>query len=96
MADGERNVVGSGWLRWCVAGFAPATQKAAREVRADLPVTAFPLEHNVASRGTAERAGLQLAWRGPDAGNPDPDAIRLVYTDRPLTHEQIAAMTAHP
>lgn len=73
-----------------------AALKAAREVRPDLPITAFLLEHNVASRRTAERAGLQLAWRGPDAGNPDPHAVRLVYTDRPLTDDQLAAMTAYP
>jgi RimJ/RimL family protein N-acetyltransferase len=66
---------------------------AAHDVRPELPVTAFLLEHNVASRRTAERAGMQLAWRGPDAGNPDPSAVRLVYADRPLTENQLAAMT---
>jgi RimJ/RimL family protein N-acetyltransferase len=70
--------------------------KAARDARPDLAITAFLLEHNVASRRTAERAGLQLAWRGPDVGNPDPGAVRLVYADRPLTEEQITAMTAYP
>jgi hypothetical protein len=40
--------------------------------------------HNVESRGRAERSGLTLVWRGRDAGNPDPDAVRLVYADRPL------------
>ena len=73
-----------------------AAQKAARELRPELPVAAFLLEHNVASRRTAERAGLRLAWRGPDAGNPDPDAVRLVYTDRPLTDDQLAAMITGP
>jgi RimJ/RimL family protein N-acetyltransferase len=73
-----------------------AAARAAREVRPDVPITAFLLEHNVASRRTAERVGLRLAWRGPDAGNPDQHAIRLVYADRPLSDEQLAAMTAHP
>ena len=73
-----------------------AAQMAARDVRPDLPICAFLLEHNVASRRTAERAGLQLAWRGPDAGNPNPGAVRLVYADRPLAGEQIEAMTAYP
>ena len=72
-----------------------AAQKAAREVRPELPITAFLLEHNGASRRTAERAGLQLAWRGTDAGNPDPAAVRLVYADRTLSDEHLAAMTAH-
>ena len=71
-------------------------QKAAHDLRPELPVAAFLLEHNVASRRTAERAGLRLAWRGPDAGNPDPDAVRLVYTDRPLTDDQLAAMITGP
>lgn len=48
------------------------------------PVIAFLLEHNEASRRTAERAGLELVWKGPDVGNPDPDATRLIYADRTL------------
>ena len=71
-----------------------AGQKAAHDVDPELPVTAFMLEHNFASKRTAERAGLQLVWRGPDAGNVDPDAVRLVFADRPLTDEQLAAATA--
>ena len=43
---------------------------------------AFLVEHNVASRKTAEKVGLRLVWRGPDDGNPDPDAVRLVFLDR--------------
>lgn len=63
---------------------------AAADVRPDVPVVAFMLEHNEASRRTAERAGLTLAWRGPDAGNDDPDAVRLVFADRELTPDQLA------
>lgn len=60
----------------------------------DRPVTAKLLEHNEASRRTAESAGLALVWRGPEAGIPG--AIRLVYADRELTAEQLTAVTAHP
>ncbi len=61
---------------------AAAALEAARAVAPDRPVMAYLLEINVASRRTAERAGLTLVWRGPDAGNEDPDAVRLVYLDR--------------
>lgn len=63
----------------------------ARDVRPDLPVVAYLLEHNVASMKVAEKVGLQLRHRAPDAGNPDPDAVRLVYADRELTSGQLAA-----
>lgn len=56
--------------------------EAAHAVEPERPVLAYLLEHNVASRRTAEKLGLVLVWRGPDAGNPDPDAVRLVYLDR--------------
>ena len=59
-----------------------AALEAAREVAPERPVLAFLLEHNVASRRTAEKLGLRLVWRGPDDGNPDPDAVRLVFLDR--------------
>ena len=55
---------------------------AARDVNPARPVLAYLLEHNEASRRTAERLGLRLVWRGPDRGNPEPDAVRLVYLDR--------------
>lgn len=66
---------------------AQAARAAALAVRPDLPVTALLLERNLASKAVAEKLGLRLAWRGPDAGNPCPDAIRLVYADRELTPE---------
>ncbi len=59
-----------------------AALAAAADVNARLPVVAYLLEHNLASRRTAERAGLHLVWRGPDRGNPDPAAVRLIYADR--------------
>lgn len=55
---------------------------AAHAVRPDRPVLAYLLEHNLASRRTTERLGLQQVWRGPDRDHPDPDAIRIVYLDR--------------
>jgi hypothetical protein len=67
---------------------------AAHTVDPDRPVVAYLLEHNVQSRGRAERAGLSLVWRGPDTGNPDPDAVRLVYADRPLPDDVLARVTA--
>jgi hypothetical protein len=59
-------------------------------------VIAYLLEHNAQSRGRAEKAGLMLVWRGPDAGNPDPDAVRLVYADRPVDGELLDRVTAFP
>jgi RimJ/RimL family protein N-acetyltransferase len=56
--------------------------EAAHDVDPDRPVMAFLLEHNEASRRTAEAVGLHLVWRGPDRDNPDPGAVRLVYLDR--------------
>ena len=69
--------------------------EAARDVEPDRPVLAYLLEHNAASRRTAERLGMQLAWRGPDRPNPDHDAIRLVYVDREPTDELVAAIEDH-
>lgn len=59
-----------------------AALDAAHAVDPGRPVMAFLLEHNLASRRTAEAIGLRLIWRGPDLGNPDPEAVRLVYLDR--------------
>jgi RimJ/RimL family protein N-acetyltransferase len=69
--------------------------EAARDVEPARPVVAYLLEHNEASRRTAERLGMVLAWRGPDRPNPDPDAVRLVYVDRDPTDELVAAIEAH-
>jgi RimJ/RimL family protein N-acetyltransferase len=77
-------------------GFAAELSRAARDLAGerlpDVPVVAFLLEHNAASRATAEKAGLRLVWRGPDAGNPDPDAVRLVLADRDLEEAVLAAV----
>jgi len=66
--------------------------EAAHDVAPDRPVLAYLLEHNVGSRVTAERLGLRLVWRGPDTGNDDPDAVRLVYLDREPEDVLVAAL----
>jgi RimJ/RimL family protein N-acetyltransferase len=81
------------WGRGLARELVDAALAAARAVDPDRPVVAYLLEHNDRSRGRAERAGLSLVWRGPDAGNPDPDAVRLVYADRPLDDALLAAVT---
>jgi hypothetical protein len=65
-------------------------------VHPELPVIAYLLEHNAESRGRAERSGLTLVWRGPDAGNPDAAAVRLVYADRPLGDDVLDRIVTHP
>jgi RimJ/RimL family protein N-acetyltransferase len=83
------------WGRGLAAELVGAALDAARTVHPDLPVIAYLLEHNVESRGRAERSGLSLVWRGPDAGNPDPAAVRLVYADRPLAGPLLEQVAAH-
>lgn len=68
-----------------------AALEAARARRPELPVVAYLLEHNRASTVVAEKVGLVLRHRGPDAGNPDPSAVRLVLADRELSDEELAA-----
>ena len=74
---------------------ASAALQRPHEVRPDVPVMALLLEHNPASAAVARKAGLTLRYRGPDIGNPDPAAIRLVYSDRVLTGHQLDA-ALHP
>jgi len=85
----HRHAWGQGHAQELIA----AARAAAEHRRPELPVTAYLLEHNAGSRRAAERAGLHLVWRGPDAGNPDPDAVRLVYADRDLTQRTLAFVT---
>jgi RimJ/RimL family protein N-acetyltransferase len=66
---------------------------AARALRPALPMTAYLVEGNIRSQRATERAGLRRVWRGPDAGNPDPDAVRLLYADRDLPPATIQALT---
>ncbi|RBY85734.1 GNAT family N-acetyltransferase [Blastococcus sp. TF02A-30] len=83
------------WGQGLAAELVAAAVDAAHELRPEVPVVAYLLEHNGRSKGRAERAGLRLVWRGPDAGNPDPDAVRLVYADRDLDDGTIARIAAH-
>ncbi|WP_284294111.1 GNAT family N-acetyltransferase [Luteimicrobium album] len=74
-------------------GYASELVRAAREwadrVDPERPVVASLLEHNVRSRAVVERAGLTLAWRGPDRGNPDPSAVRLLFADRTVAEDVV-------
>jgi RimJ/RimL family protein N-acetyltransferase len=70
-----------------------AARAAATQVRPDLPIMVSLLEHNTGSRRAAERAGFELTWRGPDVGNPDSTAIRLIYADRPVDAAALAEFT---
>lgn len=67
----------------------------ANELRPDVPVLALLLEHNRASAAVAQKAGLTLRHRGPDVGNPDPTAVRLIYSDRPVTEAHLDAALHH-
>lgn len=69
---------------------------AAQRVDPARPVIAYLLAHNAASKATAEKVGLHLVWRGPDAGNPDPTAERLVFADRLLSAEILDVIAGHP
>ncbi|MBM7503671.1 GNAT family N-acetyltransferase [Agromyces aurantiacus] len=73
---------------------AAEAMRMARLVDPDAPIVAYLLEHNTASARVATKLGMALVHRGPDAGNPDPAAIRLVYADRPLAPDELAAAMA--
>jgi RimJ/RimL family protein N-acetyltransferase len=98
-SDARSPVVWSLYYRFAPAahgrGYATELARAAiecaRRRRPDLPVIATLLEHNVASRGVAERAGLTLQWTGPDPGNPD--AVRLILADRKLAAGDLEILT---
>ena len=88
-------LVRSAWGHGYAQEIITAARAAAAAARPELAITAYLLEHNEGSRRSIERAGaFTLAWRGPDAGNPDPGAVRLLYTDRPLEPATLAALTA--
>ncbi|MFB9375850.1 GNAT family N-acetyltransferase [Kineococcus gynurae] len=97
----------AGGLRWWNLGYRlhravwgrGLAQEVITEARAeagrrapDLAVVAFLLEHNEGSRRAAERAGLRLVGRGPDRGNPDPQAVRLVFADREVDEDLLSAV----
>lgn len=74
---------------------AGAAIEAAHDTAPERPVLAYLLEHNEASRRTAERLGLHRVWRGHDVGNPDRDAVRLVFVDRVPDPELMDAIERH-
>ena len=83
------------WMGWpgaCydMSGRQAEFTKIMTEVMPEVPVIAFLVEHNRPSAAVAEKAGLSLVHRAPDAGNPDPAVMRLVYADRPLSAVQLA------
>lgn len=84
----DQRVVGRGYA----TEMAAAAIHAAHDVAPERPVLAYLLEHNLGSRRTAEKLGLRLVWRGPDEGNPDPGAVRLVYLDREPDEALVTAM----
>ena len=67
-----------------------AALRAARSVDAERPVIASLHEENLASKATAERAGLSLQWRGP--GKESAGAVLLVYADRTIDTEELAEL----
>jgi RimJ/RimL family protein N-acetyltransferase len=77
------------WGRGYAQEIVAAARAATAELGSELPHVAMLLEHNKGSRRAAERAGLQLVWRGPDRGNPDSSAMRLVYADRHVSVEDL-------
>lgn len=81
------------WGRGYAHEISAAGIAAARRRRPELPVTAFLVEGNDRSLRTVERLGLKRVWRGPDAGNPDPTAIRLLYSDQLLEPNVLTALT---
>lgn len=68
-----------------------AARAAATAAAPERPLVAYLLDHNEASRRTAERCGLHEVWRGPD--REVPGGTRLVFADRPLPPETLAATT---
>lgn len=58
----------------------------------DRPVVASLFEHNVGSAKVSERAGIAVRYRDPDIGNPNGEAVRLIYADRELSAGQLKAV----
>lgn len=81
------------WGRGHAQEITAAAIAAAVELRPELAMTAYLLAGNERSQRATERAGLRLVWRGPDAGNPDVRAVRLLYADRDLPPGVVRALT---
>ncbi|WP_203704575.1 GNAT family N-acetyltransferase [Asanoa iriomotensis] len=81
------------WGRGYAQEISAAAIAAARARNPALPITAYLVEGNDRSLRTVERTGLKQVWRGPDAGNPNPTATRLLYSDQPLSPSVLTALT---
>ena len=81
------------WGQGYAQEVAAAGRRCAQTLHPDLPVTAVVAARNPRSQRAVERAGLTLAWRGPDTEDPAPGAELLLYTDRALSEEQVHALT---
>lgn len=68
-----------------------AALDAAADVAPEIPVVAYLLDHNAASRRTAESCGLKEVWSGPDKDVPG--GTRVVMADRDLPAGALAAAT---
>lgn len=78
----------SAWGRGLATDVSIEAIARARGLRPDLPVITRSLATNPASGRVAERAGLQLAWRGPSTDGPE----RLIHADRELAPDVLAAL----
>ncbi len=88
-------LVRSAWGHGYAQEIITAARAAATATDPETAITAYLLEHNTESRRSIERAGgFTLVWRGPDVGSPDPQAVRLLYTDRPLDPVILKTLTA--
>jgi len=83
------------WGRGYAQEISAAAIVAAHQRHVELPVTAYLLEGSDRSRRAVERTGLCRVWRGPDAGNPDATAVRLLYSDQPLLPTVLSTLTEH-
>jgi RimJ/RimL family protein N-acetyltransferase len=63
----------------------------AREVQPDFPVVGYASETNSPSLSAMRKIGLELVYRGEDSGNPDESVVSVMFADRPMSSEQIAA-----
>ena len=70
-----------------------AAMRAATRRHSEVPITAYLLEGNAPSQRTVQALGLFQVWRGADAGNPDPGAVRLLFADRPLESRSVQVLT---
>ncbi|MBC7373999.1 MAG: GNAT family N-acetyltransferase [Frankiales bacterium] len=82
------------WGQGYAQEVAAAARRCARTLRPGLPITAVAAARNERSQRALERAGLSGVWRGPDTKDPDPAAELLLYSDRPLSPEQVHVLTA--